>query len=826
MRPTVFLFSDPRAFPLYLVEKLLSNLCQVVVFSNDVKNWQIETSHISKTSSLVFDFQKNLKKYSRPDYFLMIDVFDQTLFSVLKAKGFVVVTEKSLWINAQNIPETVGVINVDNLFGPRMEINNKSRLSQIIGSAVRNDAIKIYENEKIPPVYMGDAVKLIVKWLFSFGPYGEVSSISSANVSVEDVCKEIKKVYPNFKYRVVRGEINTLPISKNVYLLEKSGNPLFEETLLWFTSNTQPESVTKNKKGKGRKMVGVLAVVIFILATPFIFIFIAIALLFFSKEMIVKENLNLGKFLAKASYITSNISESEFRIFTNIPVLGGPYASFKPFSYMVNKVSMVGLKSFDLISEAQVLSGGLTGRDEYDLSQTQDKIIANLNYLETTISLIESEAKNYPKLRKEINFDLIKKITSNVNKIVMTLSDLLGVDKNKTYLVLFQNNMELRPTGGFIGSFALVSFSAGKLGEVNVQDVYSADGQLKGHVEPPPPIKKYLKEANWFLRDSNWDFDFPTSAERAEWFLDKEIDVPVDGVIALDLNVVKDLLKQIGPIYLADYQTQVTADNFYEKTQTEVENNFFAGSTKKANFITALAKEIIKSLINNEISNINLTKIIYNNLEGRHIQVFLHNNLAKEAVANLDWDGAFNYQTCLGNCFSDFLGLIEANLGVNKSNYYIERKSNLSVDVSEDIIKKNLSVTYVNKADLAMGNRGIYKVYSRLVVPPNSEVGFVKVGDSQLQLDTQTVSGRKEIGYYFELPPGQTKTVNIYWEIKTPLSLNRAGEYLVYLRKQAGTPEEPISINVETTSGVALNVEPGYNTLFTKDINTKVTWKK
>src|SRR5574340_1269627 len=134
-------------------------------------------------------------------------------------------------------------------------------------------------------------------------------------------------------------------------------------------------------------------------------------------------------------------------------------------------------------------------------------------------------------------------------------------------MVLFQTNMELRPTGGFIGSFGLLTFDNGRMSELNVSDVYSADGQLKGHIDPPAPIHDYLGEANWWFRDSNWDPDFPTSAKRAEWFLDKEIDQKVDGVFAIDLGLIKDALRLTGPIFLADYNMDVTSDNLYEKTQ-------------------------------------------------------------------------------------------------------------------------------------------------------------------------------------------------------------------------------------------------------------------
>lgn len=829
MRPTVFLFSEPCTFSLYVLENLLTNLCRVVVFSNGASVWQKLTSHIAKTSYLIFDSQKNYTKYPRPDYFLMVNFLDTSLFKTLNSKGFVIVPEKNYQEVGIELPETVGVISLDNLFGPRMELDERSRISQVIGSAVRKEKIKVFEEEKISPVYMGSAAKLIVKWLFSFGPYGEATSISSSKVNLVDVCQNIEKIYPEFKYQVIHERINNPTFGKKkTYLLDRSDNKLLEETLLWFKKNALPKVVPRKLKTRKSGLTKALIIILSAtLVTPFAFILIAIFLLFVSGKMASSENFNSAKFFINTSYVVSNIANKESGALTNVPILDRLYTPASSLSYIIKNASIVGSRAFDLAGEIYFLTDNILGEGEYNLKETQEKIVSNLSYMETTLSFIESEAKNYPNLYKRADFTQIKKLITNAGKFAQSLPDLLGVDKTKTYLVLFQNNMELRPTGGFIGSFALVSFGSGKLDEVSVQDVYSADGQLKGHVEPPQPIKKYLNQANWFLRDSNWDPNFPVSAERAEWFLDKEIDIPVDGVIAIDLNVIKDILEAIGPIYLSDYQTSVTYDNFYEKTQSEADRNFFPGSTKKANFITALAKEMTNTLVlNKDESKVKLAKIIYNNLEARHIQIFLHNNLAKEAITDLNWDGAFNYPSCSGNCFSDLLSLVEANLGVNKSNYYIERKYNVSVDLGEGIIKKNLSITYKNNADLAMGNSGVYKTYLRLVVPLNSVIEFIKVGDNLLQPDIETVAGRKEMGFYFELLPGQTKTVNISWQAVQSLSLNRAGEYLMYIRKQAGISAEPITTSYNAPSGVDLKVEPDYNTLFAKDIYSKVTWKK
>ena len=845
MKPTVFLFSEPCALSLFLLEKLLSNFCRIVVFSGVTKTWEHFTSHIVKSGNLIFDARKNYSKFPKPDYFLLVDLsatvnrelFEkaEALADSLNAKGFAVVSEKNLLDVVVKLSEAVGLIAVNNLFGPRMELDETSEISQIIGAAVRGEKIKVAVEEKTSLVHLGDAAKLIVKWLFSFGPYGEVTTISSSKTYLAEICQSVRQIYPNFEYQVVKQfATKPMPGKKKTYLLERGNNQLLAETLIWFKNNPLPKAISAKPKTEKWRLVKMLVVGLsVVLAIPFVFTLTAGLFLFASMKMASQESIGTARVLLNASYVTADLADKETRTLTRIPVLGKWYTDSNSLAYILKNTGLAGIRVFNLLDEASLLSGNILQGREYDIVATQEKIISDLGYVETKLSFIEGEAKNYPNfhkfayLHRKIDFLRLKKLVSNTGKIARALPDLLGAGKRKTYLVLLQNNMELRPTGGFIGSFALVSFGLGKLDEVSVQDVYAADGQLKGHVEPPTPIKKYLNQANWFLRDSNWDPNFPVSAERAEWFLDKEIDVPVDGVVALDLNTIKDLLEVVGPIYLNDFQTQVSGDNFYEKTQSEVEESFFPGSTKKANFITALSKEMINVLILNKDENgAKLARIIYNNLEARHIQIFLHNNLAKEGLANLNWDGAFNYPDCTGNCYSDLLGLVEANLGVNKANYYVERKYDLSVSLQDGLIKKNLSVEYKNNANLAMGESGIYKSYSRLTVPLNSNLEFIKVGDVSLAPDIETVSGRKEIGFYFELMPGQTKTVNISWRLTSPLNLSRAGEYRIYVRKQAGTPAEPISIFYNGPAGVDLKVEPGYNTLFTQDIYSKATWKK
>ena len=176
------------------------------------------------------------------------------------------------------------------------------------------------------------------------------------------------------------------------------------------------------------------------------------------------------------------------------------------------------------------------------------------------------------------------------------LPKLVALDGTKNYLILLQNNMELRPAGGFIGSFAKVAFENGKLKKLEVNDIYAIDGQLGFHVEPPKEIKEDLGQKDWFLRDSNWESDFPTSARQAQWFYTKETGERVEGVVAIDISAMEGLLSSIGGVELADYKEKITSENLFEKAVTHAELSFFPGTQAKKSFLTALTNAVFEKI--------------------------------------------------------------------------------------------------------------------------------------------------------------------------------------------------------------------------------------
>ncbi len=157
------------------------------------------------------------------------------------------------------------------------------------------------------------------------------------------------------------------------------------------------------------------------------------------------------------------------------------------------------------------------------------------------------------------------------------LKQALGLSQDKRYLLVFQNNAEMRASGGFIGSYALLDFSRGEIKRLEVPGggSYDTEAGLKLKVAAPEPL--WLVGTLWHFWDANWWPDWPTTARNLMWFYEKSDGPTVDGVIGLTPTVVERLLEITGPIDLqAEYGLTVTADNFWETVQTVTEQKNLA----------------------------------------------------------------------------------------------------------------------------------------------------------------------------------------------------------------------------------------------------------
>lgn len=431
--------------------------------------------------------------------------------------------------------------------------------------------------------------------------------------------------------------------------------------------------------------------------------------------------------------------------------------------------------------------------------------------------LISSQKDQYQALKS--SFPELKKQTLLAKGIISILPDLIAIEGRAKYLVLFQNNMELRATGGFIGSYGILSFESGRLYDFQVYDVYTADGALKGHVEPPAPIKDILGEAKWYLRDSNFDPDFPTSARRAEWFLKKSMNTDVDGTISVNLETLQMLLDTVGPLEVPDYNETINAGNLAERAQFHSEVNFFPGSTAKKEFLSSIGSALFQKLKSlDSLSLFRASSAITKSLESSDTQVSVLDPVSERVLNTLGWSGSLDNSPCPGTpCFDDYLYAVDSNFGVNKANFYITKKTHLNIVVDKDGLPTHtLTTTWTNSAKSSAWPAGAYKNYSRLYLPISAIVRSVKIGERELAADEWTISpehGRNVLSYLITVPIDSALESTVIYT--NPTAIKSGSLYSLYLKRQGGTrPEDPMSVTIELPLYLkAIKISPEANFL-------------
>ena len=147
--------------------------------------------------------------------------------------------------------------------------------------------------------------------------------------------------------------------------------------------------------------------------------------------------------------------------------------------------------------------------------------------------------------------------------LAVLLPHMLGVEQAKSYLLLGQNNDELRATGGFISTAGILTMDQGEIKRFDYRDSYAFDSDKPRLPRVPPVVyQRYMLFQDWRFRDSNWWADYPTSARQAEAFLFEEQGEQVDGVLAFDQWLLGKILAVLGPVDVPTFGERVDASNF------------------------------------------------------------------------------------------------------------------------------------------------------------------------------------------------------------------------------------------------------------------------
>ncbi|KXK09816.1 MAG: hypothetical protein UZ22_OP11002000980 [Microgenomates bacterium OLB23] len=406
----------------------------------------------------------------------------------------------------------------------------------------------------------------------------------------------------------------------------------------------------------------------------------------------------------------------------------------------------------------------------------------------------------------------------------------LAKDGTKNYILFFYNNMEIRPGGGFIGSFAHIAFERYGLKQFKVYDVYDADGQLNAHIEPPKAIRQILGQPHWFLRDSNFSPDFEQNVKTAEYFLDKELQLDAfDGAIGITTTAMTYMLEAFGDVYVPDFEEVVNKDNFYLKTQAQSENNFFPGSKQKKNYLSSLGKILFLKL--DDASPALLAKNLRRAFDEKHIVMFMRDKAFASDIEKLHWSGQTIYPQCAtenDNCIINHIFPVDANLGVNKANYFVSKFVHLTSRFQKDGgVSNQLTVSFTNSSAANIFPGGRYINYFQLYLPHNALIESIDIDGAVVDEFDETQSGFfKIIGTPIEVDPQKSSSVNVAYSLNTKAQTG-ANTYQVVIQKQIGAFNSDFSFEIhfpnnmtvtdQNFKSLAKNNVVGYNSSLSTD---------
>jgi len=395
--------------------------------------------------------------------------------------------------------------------------------------------------------------------------------------------------------------------------------------------------------------------------------------------------------------------------------------------------------------------------------------------------------------------------TIQTRRAIDLIPELIPADKKITLMMLLQNNLELRPSGGFVGSIALLTFDHGKLLSYDTRDIYDLDSNLKGVVNPPAELRTYLGESSWYFRDANWYPDFLDTATTANWFLEKEWGSRADVVVGINLNTLKELVAGIKSITLPDGQI-IGPDNILVTAFNYQDAPTGKPGDKKQEFVSLFIKPLLDQITTADPQKaINLITAFGKAAAEGEVTVAVNDTVAVSSLVEAGWSGKISTLDCPSSqpspCQGDFLYVNEANVGINKANFYLKRSINHTLSLTDVTVSHQHEITYDNQSPNDTWPAGSYKAYTRVIVPPTATDITIAINGSQLKAADYTntsTAGYQQVGFFLETKPQAKNTLTVNYQL--PLSPNFKG-YAFTLQKQPGASADPVKLTITPTTG-------------------------
>jgi hypothetical protein len=366
----------------------------------------------------------------------------------------------------------------------------------------------------------------------------------------------------------------------------------------------------------------------------------------------------------------------------------------------------------------------------------------------------------------------------------------------RTYLILFQNSLELRPGGGFIGSFGILKIRDRRIVSFEVRDTGIFDAGIQGTIEPPYPMAETLRIDSWKLRDSNWDPDFSSNARRAtDFYRIGGGQERFDGVIGITADVLSSFLSVTGPVSISGFPGTYDSESGIFDLEYQVEQAYREQDipfSERKSVLGTLGSEILSRVGNLPPKDLlTLFGVVLDDLRRKDIQLFFFDGTLQESARRSGWDGGFD-----GEFSGDFLLVVDANLDAWKTDSVMERSYRYEVDFSDDIPHARLTVSYRHTGFEKNFMVKDYQSFVRVYVPDGSWFRGVSGGVSEPVYGE--FMGRRYVGVLTGVPLGESR--DIIFEYDLPERMMESA-YDLKIVRQPGTKDIPVELVIISRDG-------------------------
>lgn len=550
------------------------------------------------------------------------------------------------------------------------------------------------------------------------------------------------------------------------------------------------------------------------------------------------KNQNLPEFNAKLEATKKQVENTHqvFKILAwtkFIPFLGGYYRD----GDHAFKASLAGIEAGQVLGAtiepyADVLGfqgqGSFTGGTAEEriskIVETLDKVIPEIDQIAAKVQIARDEinqinANRYPFTVK--GHDLKQSIlqaqkfaddalvaVTDAKPVIEILPQALGIDEERKYLVIFQNDAEIRATGGFMTAYGIMRVEKGKVHQEKSDDIYNLDKKFNKRLKPPELIDKYLPLVYyWNLRDMNLSPDFKESMDTFySYYQDVPGEPEVDGIISVDTQVLNDLVTVLGPIDVPGYGTFSSETDpacdcpqiIYELELLADKPSASIRQDRKGVIAPMLQTILLKAYGSPKNMWPGLFQTVIRNIGEKHVLFYMLDENEQQAVEGINVAGRIR------DYDGDYFHVNDINFAGAKSNMFVTEEVEQDITINDNgTVTKKVTLTYKNPAPASNCNleagelclNGILRDVVRLYVPAGSELKEA-LGFEEDTVETLEDFDRTYFQGFFKLSPqSQAKVVFEYTSPYKPEN----DEYKMLIQKQPGKkrPKYTVTINQE-----------------------------